>query len=90
MFKHWKDALLIALIEKIIETVEDRIQNAFLTVIDHFFSLRVELAFKSINASSGRDVVNVTAKSEPGRHIGITAPLGNLSVMNNTFHSYKR
>ena len=40
----------------IIDTVEDRIQNAILTAIDKIVAPKIELAIRSINASSGRDV----------------------------------
>ena len=50
----------------IADTVEDRIQNAILTAIDNIFSPKVELAVRSINASSGRDAISVRANSERG------------------------
>ena len=55
----------------IVDTVEDRIQNAFLTAIYNIFAPKIELAISSINASSGRDVTSVTAISERGEHVGI-------------------
>ena len=36
----------------IVDTVEDRIQNAILTAIDNFVAPKIELAIRSINASS--------------------------------------
>ena len=36
----------------LVETVEDRIQNAILTAIDNIVAPKFELAFRSINASS--------------------------------------
>ena len=45
----------------IIDTVEDRIQNAILTAIDNIVAPKIELAVRSINASSGRDVTSVSA-----------------------------
>ena len=45
----------------IVDTVEDRIQNAILTAIDKIFTPKIELAIRSINASSGRDVSSVSA-----------------------------
>ena len=48
----------------IVDTVKDRTQNAILTAIDNIITPRIELAFSSINASTGRDVANVTAKWE--------------------------
>ena len=52
-----------------VDTVEDRIQNAFLTAIDSIVAPKIELAIRSINASSGRDVTSVTANSmiKPGK-----------------------
>ena len=38
----------------IIDTVEDRIQNAILTAIDSIVAPKIELAIRSIKASSGR------------------------------------
>ena len=49
---------------KILDSIEDRIQNAIWTVIDIIITPRMELATKSINESSGRDAVSVTANSE--------------------------
>ena len=37
----------------IVDTVKDRIQNAFLTEIDNFISPKIDLAIKAMNASSG-------------------------------------
>ena len=45
----------------IVDKVEDRIQNAILTAIDNIIAPKIELAFGSINASSGQDVTSVTA-----------------------------
>ena len=49
---------------KIIDTVEDRIQNAILRAINGIITPRIELAFRSTNESSGRDATSVTANSE--------------------------
>ena len=46
----------------IIDTVEDRIQNAILTTFDKIVAPKTELAIRSINASFGRDVTSVSAK----------------------------
>ena len=46
----------------IVDTVEDRIQNSVLTAIDYIVAPKVELAIRSINASSGRDATSVAAK----------------------------
>ena len=40
---------------KIVDRVEDRIQNPILTTIDSIVAPKIELAIRSINASSGRD-----------------------------------
>ena len=58
---------------KIVDIVEDRIQNALLTAIDSIVTSKFELALRSINASSGQDATSVIASSERGEHIGITA-----------------
>ena len=67
----------------IVDTVEDRIQNAILTTIDNIVAPRIELAIRSINASSGRDVTSVTANSERGEYVGINASFENASGNNN-------
>ena len=48
----------------IIDTVEDRIQNAILAAIDNIVAPKIEIAIRSINAPSGRDVTSVSANSE--------------------------
>ena len=63
----------------IVDTVEDRIQNAILAAID---APKIELAISSINASSGRDVTSVIANSERGEHVGINASFENASENN--------
>ena len=68
----------------IVDTVEDRIQNAILTAIDNIVAPKIELAIRSINASSGRDVTSVSANSERREHMGINAPIENASENNNT------
>ena len=40
--------------DNIVDTVEDRIQNAILAAIDNIVAPKIELAIRSINASSGR------------------------------------
>ena len=61
----------------IVDTVEDRIQNAILTAIENIVEPKIELAVRSINASSGRDVTSVTANSERGERVGINASFEN-------------
>ena len=68
----------------IVDTVEDRIQNANLTAIENIVAPKIELAIRSINASSGRDVTSVTANSERGARVGINASFEDASENNNT------
>ena len=70
----------------IIDTVENRIQNAILTAIDNIIAPKIELAGNSINASSGRDVTSVAANSERGEHVRINASFENASENNNILH----
>ena len=70
--------------KNIVDTVEDRIQNAILTAIDNIVAPKIELAIRSVNASSGRDVTSVSATSERREHIGSNAPFENASENNNT------
>ena len=69
-------------VSNIVDTVEDRIQNAILTAIDNIVAPKIELAIRSINASSGRDVASVTANSELGERVGINASFENASENN--------
>ena len=66
------------------DTVENRIQKSILTTIDNIVAPKIELAIKSINASSGRDVTSVSANSERREHVGINAFFENASENNNT------
>ena len=68
----------------IIDTVEDRLQNAFLTAIDNIVAPKIELAIRSINASSGRDVTSVSANSERREHVEIIVSFENASGNNDT------
>ena len=45
----------------IVDTIEDRIQNAISTAIHSVDAPKIEVVIRSINASSGRDVTSVTA-----------------------------
>ena len=65
----------------IVDTVEDRIQNAILTAIGSDFTPKIELAVRSKNASIERD-----ANSELGERIGITPFFENVFERNNTLH----
>ena len=68
----------------IVDTVEDRIQNAILTAIDNIVAQKIELAIRSIGASSGRDVTSVSVNSERREHAGINASFENASGNNDT------
>ena len=57
----------------IVDTVEDRMQNAILTNIDNIVAPKNELAIRSIIASSGRDATSVAANSKCREHIWINA-----------------
>ena len=63
----------------VVVTVEDRIQNAILTKIDNLITAWVELAVRSMIASSGLDAASVPANSERGECIKITGSFGNVS-----------
>ena len=67
----------------IVDTVEDRIQNAILTVIGNIIAPRIKLAVRLINASSGQDATSI------GESIGITASLEKVSERNNTLQVLK-
>ena len=66
----------------IIDTVEDRIQNAILTAIENIVTPKIELAIRSINASSGQDATSVPANSERRERVGINASFENASKNN--------
>ena len=68
----------------IVDTVEDRIQNAILTAIENIIAPKIELAIRSINASSGQDAISVSAKSERKERVGINASFANASKNNCT------
>ena len=59
----------------IVDTVENRIQIEILTAIDNIITHKIELAVRSINATSGRDATSATANSERGDCIGILSLL---------------
>ena len=67
-----------------VDTFEDRIQKAILTNIDNIFTPKIELAIRSINASSGRNVTSVSANSERWEHVGINASFENASRNDDT------
>ena len=67
----------------IVDTFEDRIQNPYSTAIENSVTLRIKLAVRSANASSGGDVASVTASSERWEYTGITAHFENVSERDN-------
>ena len=81
-FNDWIDKEM----SNIVDTVEDKIQNAILTAIDNIVAPKIELAIRSINASSGRDVTSVAANSKRGEHVGINASFENASGNNNALN----
>ena len=70
--------------KNIIDTVEDRIQNAILTAIDNIVTPKIEIAIRSINASSERDVTSVSSNSERRERVWINASFENASRNNDT------
>ena len=68
----------------IVDTVEDRIQIAILAAIDNIVAPKIELAIRSINASSGRDATSVSANSERREHAEVNTSFENASGNNNT------
>ena len=68
----------------IVDTVEDRIQNAILTAIENIVAPKIELAIRSINASSERDATSVSANLERKERVGINAFFENASKNNGT------
>ena len=67
----------------LVDTVEDRIQNAILNPIDNIVAPKNELAIRSIDASSGRDATSIAANSECRELVGINASFENASRNNN-------
>ena len=70
----------------IVDTFEDRIQNAILTATDNIIAPKIELAIRSINSSSGRDVTTVAANSERMEHVRINVSFENPSADINILH----
>ena len=68
----------------IVDTVEDRIQNAILTAIDNIIAPKIELAIRSINASLGQDVASVSVNSECREQVGISASFESASGSKDT------
>ena len=70
----------------IVDTVEDRIQNAILTAIENIVAPKIELAIRSINASSEQDATSVSANLERKERVGINASFENASKNNDTLN----
>ena len=71
-----------------VDTVEDSIQNAILTAIVNIVTPKIELAIRSINASSGRDGTSLTPNSERGEHVGLV-PLSKTHLKTTTYYLYQ-
>ena len=57
-----------------------------MTALENIVARKIELATKSIIASFGWDVTNVSANSERGEQVKIIAPFENASGNNNILH----
>ena len=68
------------------DTFEDRSQNSFLSALDKIIAPKIELAVRSMNASSGRDFTSKRTESECEEQVGITASLENAPENNNVLH----
>ena len=68
----------------IVDTVEDRIQKAILTAIENMVAPKIELAIRSINASSDWDATSVSANLVRKERVGINASFENASKNNGT------
>ena len=71
----------------IVDTVEDRIQNAILTAFDSIVAPKIFLAIRSKNRSSCRDATSVAANSERGEHVRITASFKKATGNSNVLHA---
>ena len=67
----------------IVDTVENRIHNPNSTAVDNNVAPKIELAIRSIDATSGRDATIVAANSEYREYVGINASFGNAPGNNN-------
>ena len=77
--ERWFNERIDRVMSNIVDTVEEGIQNAILTAIDNIVAPKIELAIRSINVSSGRDVTIVSANSERREHVGINTFFENAS-----------
>ena len=71
-------------LNNIVDTVEDRKQNAILTAIENIVAPKIELAIRSINATFGRDATSVSANSDRKERVEINASFENASKNNDT------
>ena len=71
---------------KRVETGEDRIQNLILTATDFIDTPRIELAVRSRNASSERNVASVIGNLEQGEGTRIAASFENVPERKHTLH----
>ena len=69
----------------VVDTIEGRIQNAILAACKNIITPRIELAVRSITASSGRHASSVEAGSNREKQAGIITPSAHVSSRNNTF-----
>ena len=67
----------------IVDTVEDGSENAILITVHNIHAPKIDLAIRSINASSGQDATSVAANSECRQHVGTNAYFENASENNN-------
>ena len=65
--------LIDSKVSNIVDTVEDKIKDPILTAIDNIVAPKIELAIRSTNSPSVRDVTNVAAYSVCREHVGINA-----------------
>ena len=72
----------------IVYTVEDKFQNAFLTSNYGNFNRKIDLAIRSVNASSERDTTSVLANLERDEHQKFTGVFENVSEKNTTPHVF--
>ena len=73
---------------KIVDTLEDQIQNAFLTSIGSTITPKTKMAVRSINAASTRDATNVMAKGEHRECKEFSLFFGNASERKDTLHEF--
>ena len=81
-FDEWIDREM----SNILDTVEDRIQNAILTATDNIVAPKNELAIRLINAPSGTGSDYCYSKFVSWGHVGLTASFENASGNNNVLH----